>query len=209
MKSSKQTPETAQIDVATAVTHAVESAPSRALLIAAKAKLDSLTAKATAESQEIERLKTDPDKNSHAGRVKDALDGKPIAEEANYDLVKAATVRLEAFQGAIDIQTKVIYKLKSDLFYQVITALKSIRQPLVTRLAAALEELRIVSEEDAQIRRAMGQYDITAPVIPGVGEIGSVTLHPAMRGIVSEESWRAHEGARLHGLNDISWDERS
>jgi hypothetical protein len=184
---TKNTNAAIAVDMPTAVKNAVEAAPSRKLLIAAKAKLYDLSEKLNAESQEIERLKANVGDNSPAMRVQDALAGNPIADEATEDLIQAATIRRQALQGAIQIQTATVRKLESDLYGEVNVRTKSIRQPVVTRLANALAEMRAAAAEDAAITAEVSRNSIDTP--RGAVEVG-ITQNPVMRSLLVEQGWK-------------------
>jgi hypothetical protein len=190
--SMKQTtPETAPVDLDTAVANAVAGTPSRAKLIAAKERLSEVTASANSELAEIERLekrKTAKDDGNLAEMARDFLASKVFGDEDIEESLVAARRRAEVLKEAIQIQSATIRKLESDLYNEVNSALKSVRQPLVARMDAALQELQVVTEEDARLRASIGRNGVKAPIGGGVD---FVTLHPVIRGLAAFQNWRA------------------
>jgi hypothetical protein len=157
MKTTNNTP--TATDLAAEVKRAIETAPSHAPLIAAKAKLEDLTAKANREAEEIERLSKEfaAGKDDTAEHAKDLLAGKEISERRIKDAIQSAHRRAEVIREAINIQTRDVRELEGKLSSEVYSTLKKVRQPLVTRIAEALKVLRAAATEEANITRALNE----------------------------------------------------
>jgi len=151
-----------KLDVAQEVKQAIESAPSYAPLTAARTKLEGLRAKASGESETIDRLAGELAKGQQDvnARAKDLLAGRPVADTAISDSLQAARRRLEVLQSAIQLQTRTVRELETALSGEANATLKKLRQPIASRMAAALRELRAAAAEDAAIGTAVGQYRV-------------------------------------------------
>jgi len=149
-------------DLVQEVKLAVEGAPSHARLIAAKTKLEELRAKANGESGEIDRLAGElaKGKQNATERAKELLAGRPVADTAISDSIKAAQRRLEVIQEAVSLQTRTVRELENALSSEVNASLKKVRQPIVSRMASALKELRAAAAEDAEIGKALAPYRV-------------------------------------------------
>jgi hypothetical protein len=173
-------------DMATGVKNAIEAAPSRTLLITAKAKLDDLNTKANAELEGMQRLREHTGKNSPSERVSSALEGKPIADQATDALIDSATIRWQTYKSAAEVQTIAVRKLEAVLYNEVNASVKRLRQPVVDRVANALAELRKAAAEDAAISAEMSRNGVNGP--SGTGATG-VTQSPVMRSVHVEKGW--------------------
>jgi hypothetical protein len=151
---TKSTPAPAEkMSLAQEVKRAIETAPSCAAIVAAKAKLEDLRGKMSRENEEIARLNKEHAAGKHTTleRAKDLLDGKEFSGEALIASIRQAHRRVEVINEAIAMQARICSELVGKLSGEVNAALKSTRQPLVTRMAAALRELRTAAAEDALI----------------------------------------------------------
>jgi hypothetical protein len=70
------------------------------------------------------------------------------------------TLTLRVVTEAIQLQTRVVRDLENQLSCEVNAALKKFRQPLVSRMADALRELRAVDAENAQIGSELSKHHV-------------------------------------------------
>lgn len=151
-----------KMTMAQEVQRAVETAPSCAPLAAARTKLQGLTDQINAEHTEIERLRAvhAAGNDTAHSRAKDLLAGKGMADEAVAESIRAALRRVDVLKAAVTMHTGTVRQLEGNLSGEVNASLKKARQPLVTRTAAALRELRAVVAEDALIGSELNRYRV-------------------------------------------------
>jgi hypothetical protein len=149
-------------DVMLEVQLAACNAPSYEALNRATDKLASLNTVAGDEQEIIDRLAKQQESGADdkAERARALLDGKAVADTAIKETIAAAYRRLGVVKEAIAIQTRVVQVLQAQHGGEVNTAIKKSRQPLVSRMAAALKELRAAAADDAEIVTALAKHGI-------------------------------------------------
>jgi hypothetical protein len=122
--------------------------------------------------------------NAGVGGLKDKaaalLSGGPVVEDIKKSLAVLFEKR-QVLDEATGMQSKKIRDLQNSLTHETRTALMPLRQVIVTRIAAALEEVRSAYFMDLSIMQdARGS---------GTGDIGSVSFPPISGDCAFDAGW--------------------
>jgi hypothetical protein len=173
------------LDVTSEVRRVLQVAPSRGPLATAKQKAAELGAKRDTAAAEIAELAKDQDagRDLPASRAKDLLAGKEVLDTKMSDATWAARRRLAVIEEAMGIQARTIRELRERLSREVNLALRPIRQPLVTRIAAALKELRLAATEETLVLETLTGDEVD------MGFIDRLTFAPVGSDCAFDAGW--------------------
>jgi hypothetical protein len=162
MQTKTTTAKADKMDVELEVQFAVRNAPSYEALAEATKKLDGLSTAAGDEQEAIDWLTKQQESGADdkTERARALLDGKAVADTAIKESIASAHRRLGVVKEAIAIQSRIVLDLQVRHGGEVIAAIRKFRQPLVSRIAVALKELRAAAADDAHIVTALAQHGI-------------------------------------------------
>ena len=148
-----------QIDMTAEVERAAKAAPSRAGFLATHEKSNELTSERTKETEDINRLvkERDAGKDTASSRAADLLAGKKPSDSTIEEELGRARRRLAVINEALAMQSRTVQGLRTKMSEEINLALRQVRQPLVTRMAGALRELRAAADEDVQLRGVLAK----------------------------------------------------
>src|ERR1017187_9388438 len=144
MKTTIETPNLLQ-----EAQRAADSAPSRAALAKATAKLESLHLRRNEVSTALAALKKEAVEES-AEHTKALLEKGEIPTFVVSDEMRQARLVLRVVQDAIPIQEREVQSLMFSVCREVRRNLRPCRQRIIVRIAAALSDLEQAAKEEAE-----------------------------------------------------------
>jgi hypothetical protein len=137
----------------------VASAPSRAGLLAATVKLETLRLQRNDASTALIALEKEfaTEAQKTAERAKELIQNGKVPTFTTSDELRQARLSMNVILAAISAQEREVQSLSAHLSREVRLSLRPFRQRLVARVGAALQELENVAREDAEAVSVVGR----------------------------------------------------
>jgi hypothetical protein len=143
---------------------AADSAPSRAALAEATAKLESLRLRANEVSTTLAVLKKEAVEES-AEHTKALLEKGEIPTFVVSEEMRQARLVLRVVQDAIPIQEREVQALMFLVCREVRRNLRPCRQGIIARVAAALKELEAAAKENDEVVSVVSRAGVNATLV--------------------------------------------
>ena len=146
---------------------AADSAPSRAALAEATAKLESLRLQRNAASAVLESL----EKEASVGAAEMIERAKALIKKGEVptlitpDELRQARQALRTIEGAIPIQDRDVQALMFSVCREVRRNLRPCRQRIIVRIAAAIKELEAAAKEEDEVVSVVSRAGVNAALV--------------------------------------------